>query len=264
MYWLTCSLPLLQQYLQTLWQGRTTSVRCPIGVSRWQEHLELLVAAPGSSVSRTLLLARADTSTIPHPVPLDCAGLLLLGTGQQRGRASGFVRLPTTPLAPLHGIRLVGPGMPMLPLHQELASGLSPWLLAPLQSAATRWSRTIGALGQEAWQRLVRLRYGIIGVGRSGSQLAQALARLGVARLTLIDPDQVELHNLGEMAGVTTADLGQPKVEALATALQAATGQTLEVVPVSTSITRLHALHAVQACDFLVSCVAIPSPAMTS
>jgi hypothetical protein len=118
-----------------------------------------------------------------------------------------------------------------------------------------RWSRTIGALGVDVWQRLVRLRYGIIGVGRTGSRLALALAGLGVHALTLIDPDTLALPNLGEMAGVTDADLERPKVEAVATALTAVAPTPLALVCVPTSITRQPALRAAQACDVLLSCV---------
>lgn len=46
--------------------------------------------------------------------------------------------------------------------------------------------------------------------------MAVTLVRLGIPRLTLIDPDLIEPHNLGEMDAVTDADLGRPKAEALA------------------------------------------------
>jgi molybdopterin/thiamine biosynthesis adenylyltransferase len=44
--------------------------------------------------------------------------------------------------------------------------------------------------------------------------------RLGVRSLTLIDPDAIEAHNLGEMDTVTEEDLGAFKVEALAKRLR--------------------------------------------
>jgi hypothetical protein len=85
--------------------------------------------------------------------------------------------------------------------------------------------------------------------------MALALARLGVQHLTLIDPDRLELHNLGEMLGVTPTDLGRPKVEAVADALTSVAFPYLEVMAVPASITRWPALHAVQACDVVLSCV---------
>jgi len=123
------------------------------------------------------------------------------------------------------------------------------------QPSTERWSRTIGALGLEVWQRLVGLRYAIIGLGRTGSNVALALTRLGVRHLTLIDPDRLELHNLGEMASVTAAHLGCPKVEAIAAGLSTMASPGTDRVLVPMSMTRWPALHAMQACDVLVTCV---------
>ena len=134
------------------------------------------------------------------PLPPDCLGVLLLGRNQQRGRALGAVRLPAQDLTPVHSLRLVGPGMLRINLQR------APWPEwssqageEPHQDLSERWSRTIGALGFDVWQRLIGLRYAIVGLGRTGSSLALALARLGVQHLTLIDPDLLERHNLGEM-----------------------------------------------------------------
>src|SRR5262249_47284554 len=76
-----------------------------------------------------------------------------------------------------------------------------------------RWSRTLGWLGPGAWDHLSGLSIVVAGCGRTGSELATFLARDG-CRLTLVDPDRIELHNLGEMATVTDADLGRPKAAA--------------------------------------------------
>jgi len=61
----------------------------------------------------------------------------------------------------------------------------------------------------------------VIGVGRSGSLVAEALASAGVHALALIDPDVLEPHNLAEMALVRVADIGRPKAEAVAERLRA-------------------------------------------
>jgi hypothetical protein len=58
----------------------------------------------------------------------------------------------------------------------------------------------------------------IVGVGAIGSELAVQLVRLGVRQLTLIDADQVNEHNLA-LQGYDEAELGQPKVTALAARL---------------------------------------------
>jgi sulfur carrier protein ThiS adenylyltransferase len=52
----------------------------------------------------------------------------------------------------------------------------------------------------------------IIGVGAVGRQVALQLATMGVGTLTLIDPDDVDIENLGAQ-GYRPAQLGKPKVE---------------------------------------------------
>ena len=107
----------------------------------------------------------------------------------------------------LAGVRLVGPGM--IALSREPVDPLEP---AP----AERWSRTIGALGEPLWRAVRASHVLLIGCGRNGTQLAWQLAGLGVARLTLIDPDRLGVENLDAMPGLRFADVGRPKVEALA------------------------------------------------
>lgn len=53
----------------------------------------------------------------------------------------------------------------------------------------------------------------IIGVGGLGCPSTLALARAGVGRMTLVDPDVVERSNLHRQLWHTEADLGRPKVE---------------------------------------------------
>lgn len=56
---------------------------------------------------------------------------------------------------------------------------------------------------------------GIAGCGGLGSNVAMALARIGVGRLVLVDSDAVETSNLNRQQ-YFLGDIGRPKVEALA------------------------------------------------
>jgi molybdopterin/thiamine biosynthesis adenylyltransferase len=60
----------------------------------------------------------------------------------------------------------------------------------------------------------------IVGVGGLGAPAAMALARGGAQRLTLIDPDPVELSNLPRQVIYLESDIGAPKVEAAARRLR--------------------------------------------
>ncbi|HYK63418.1 MAG TPA: HesA/MoeB/ThiF family protein [Patescibacteria group bacterium] len=56
----------------------------------------------------------------------------------------------------------------------------------------------------------------IVGVGGLGVSALWALARAGARRLTLVDPDPVELSNLARQVIYRPLDIGLPKVEAAA------------------------------------------------
>lgn len=59
----------------------------------------------------------------------------------------------------------------------------------------------------------------VVGAGGIGCPAGWALARSGVARLTLVDPDVVELSNLPRQVLFVPGDLGRPKAPAAAAAL---------------------------------------------
>lgn len=61
----------------------------------------------------------------------------------------------------------------------------------------------------------------IVGIGGLGVPALWALARTGARRLTLVDPDPVELSNLARQVIFLTDDIGTPKVEAAARWLRA-------------------------------------------
>lgn len=69
-------------------------------------------------------------------------------------------------------------------------------------------------------ERLQKATVGIAGCGGLGSNAAVALARAGVGRLILADPDRVELSNLNRQHYFQN-DVGKVKVEALAGHLRA-------------------------------------------
>lgn len=69
--------------------------------------------------------------------------------------------------------------------------------------------------GPAAYERLRGARIAVIGVGGVGSWAAEALARSGVAELTLIDLDQVAESNINRQVHALESTLGQAKVHAL-------------------------------------------------
>lgn len=65
------------------------------------------------------------------------------------------------------------------------------------------------ALGAE-FNRLMRhMRVGVVGAGGTGSPLLQQLARMGIGRIAIFDPDRVEHSNLNRLYGATRQDAEQ-------------------------------------------------------
>lgn len=69
--------------------------------------------------------------------------------------------------------------------------------------------------GDAAYARLRAARVAVVGLGGVGSWAVEALARSGVAALTLIDLDHVSESNINRQVQALGATVGQAKVEAL-------------------------------------------------
>lgn len=73
--------------------------------------------------------------------------------------------------------------------------------------------RQIRAFGLDGQKAIAELKIGIVGLGGTGSIVANQLAHLGGTDFLLIDPDDVEVTNLNRLVGATNSDVGTPKVE---------------------------------------------------
>lgn len=78
-----------------------------------------------------------------------------------------------------------------------------------------RTARLSSAFGIEAASRLRRATVAVIGAGGTGSAVIEVLARAGVGKLILVDPDHIEESNLERVHGSqpTHAKQAVPKVE---------------------------------------------------
>lgn len=74
------------------------------------------------------------------------------------------------------------------------------------------YDRQVLAFGPEGQHILRTIKVAIVGLGGTGSVVAQQLAHLGVSDYKLVDPDTVELSNLNRLVGATPADVGIHKV----------------------------------------------------
>jgi tRNA threonylcarbamoyladenosine dehydratase len=87
---------------------------------------------------------------------------------------------------------------------------------SPLVDPTRRFGGIARLYGEAGLARLLAAHVCVIGIGGVGSWAAEALARSGVGRLTLIDLDHVAESNLNRQAHALEATLGQAKVGAMA------------------------------------------------
>jgi molybdopterin/thiamine biosynthesis adenylyltransferase len=76
-----------------------------------------------------------------------------------------------------------------------------------------QFDRQVRAFGVDGQRELERLRIAIVGLGGTGSIVAQQLVHLGVRDFILIDPDVLEATNLNRVSHAFPTDIGKPKTE---------------------------------------------------
>jgi hypothetical protein len=84
-----------------------------------------------------------------------------------------------------------------------------------------RFVRTELLIGADGLVRLANSSVAIFGVGGVGSYAAEALARSGVGKMTLIDHDRIDATNINRQIHALTQTIGQAKTEVMKQRIQA-------------------------------------------
>ncbi len=79
-----------------------------------------------------------------------------------------------------------------------------------------RFSRMELLVGETGMDRLAGASVAVFGIGGVGSYAAEALARAGVGRLTLVDFDDICLTNVNRQIHALDGSIGRPKVQVMA------------------------------------------------
>lgn len=121
--------------------------------------------------------------------------------------------------------------------------------------------RTTSVWGEDLQAVFGRMHVGVVGGGSVGALVAESLARMGVGRLSLIDFDRVERHNLDRLLHASGRNIGELKVVTLSRALiESATADRFQALAVPESLTHEPGYRAALDCDVLFSCVDRPWP----
>ncbi|GET20669.1 ThiF family protein [Prolixibacter denitrificans] len=117
--------------------------------------------------------------------------------------------------------------------------------------------RNIQAFGEGTYQILKKMSVAVIGCSGTGSPVIEQLARLGIGKLVLVDPDVVEEKNLNRIINATQEDAvkRRHKVEVLKNAIMSF-GFGTEVTTYSDNLyNNMEAIKTVASCDFIFGCV---------
>ena len=121
--------------------------------------------------------------------------------------------------------------------------------------------RTTDTWGPVSQADVARLRVGIVGLGSVGSIVAEALARMGVQHLVLIDGDRVDVGNLDRLLHARRRDVGKFKVKLIARRLKwSATGLGFSTTVRAGWIQESSSYLAAIDCDVLFAAVDRPLP----
>lgn len=123
----------------------------------------------------------------------------------------------------------------------------------PLPSNLDIYDRQVRAFGSSGQQALQRLRIAIVGLGGTGSLVAQQLVHLGVRHLILVDPDVLESTNLNRVANAMPGDIGHPKVEIAARYINAV-AEDSTVTCVVGDVTRSNTAKELLNADIIFGC----------
>ncbi len=126
-------------------------------------------------------------------------------------------------------------------------------------SEIERYSRQLllPGMGEASQLRLRRATAVVVGCGGLGGQAALYLAGAGVGRLRLVDPDRVALDNLHRQVAFRGADLGRPKVVALAAELFARNPQ-IEIEAVDLTLGEESVGELLASADMVLECTDDP------
>jgi len=172
-------------------------------------------------------------SAFPH------ASAVMLPDGRMFGRAI----LPNGSFQPLYSILVPG-------------NNIHFWMSKYSGSLPAFAQRHAQLFGAGTTRRLREMAVAVVGCSGTGSPVIEQLARLGIRRLVLVDPDRVEVKNLNRILNASREDayLKRLKVEVMARAI-AHMGFGTEVEIISEDLATPRAVKAVAECDVVFGCM---------
>ncbi|MBS0162582.1 MAG: ThiF family adenylyltransferase [Nitrospira sp.] len=147
--------------------------------------------------------------------------------------------------------RILGAGEPISVL--EVNTTVKDWTEQPTAKVHDRWDRQIRAFGSAGQAAIQRTKVAIVGLGGTGSIVAQELAYLGVADFTLVDHDVADETNLNRLVGATQDNVGQHKVE-VAQKMISNVNPSAKIQVIAGDVANIDVARSLVGCDAIFSC----------
>ena len=119
---------------------------------------------------------------------------------------------------------------------------------------AERYTRNCTALSPEECRVLADKRIAIVGCGGLGGSVIEALARIGIGYLRVIDGDVFEESNLNRQVLCTEATLGREKALVAAERVHAI-NSTVAIEPLVTLLTEANSTELLSGMDCVIDCL---------
>lgn len=118
------------------------------------------------------------------------------------------------------------------------------------------FDRQIKAFGQTAQSQLEQMDIGIVGLGGTGSAVAEQLARMGVKKLRLVDHDKIETSNVSRLYGSTIRDVQKKKnkVDVVGSHLKNI-NPDVAIKTLNETVIKNDVLRSLANCDLIFSCL---------
>jgi molybdopterin/thiamine biosynthesis adenylyltransferase len=116
------------------------------------------------------------------------------------------------------------------------------------------FDRQVKALGQSFQQIFQQLDIGIVGLGGTGSAIAEQLVRMGAQKIRLVDHDRIEASNVSRLYGSTGRDVNEYKVDVVKRHVTAI-NPNLYTTTLAKSVITKDALKYLSNCDLIFSCL---------
>lgn len=165
-------------------------------------------------------------------------GSLLFGKKQTNGRI--WIKNKSIPV---DEIRLVDRHFQIITLNEQSSNEID------LQI----YDRQIQAFGLKGQNLLSKLSVGIIGVGGTGSSIAEQLVREGVRQFIVVDHDNLEKSNITRVYGSTLNDIGKNKVDIVEENIKKINPDA-KVQKIAEDVISQKTLSSLKNCDIIFSC----------